>query len=235
MARGLKAWFRDLLGVIYPDVCEVCGESLARGEETMCLHCLMKLPRTQIHLEEFNLLHRRLAGNVPIERAAGYFYYYRESDYAALIHRAKYRGRPVIAELLGARYAREIAGDGFFDGIDMIIPVPLHRFKLIRRGYNQSEAIAQGISRVTGLPIGDNLVAVKGHSSQTRKNSYDRWLNAQDIYTVSRYEELNGKHLLIVDDVVTTGATLLACCEAVRKAQPSARISVLALGVTHLR
>lgn len=235
MAGGLTAWFRDLLGVIYPDVCEVCGESLIRGEETVCLHCLMKLPRTQIHQEEFNLLHQRLAGNVPIERAAGYFYYYRESDYAALIHRAKYRGRPVIAERLGARYAREIVGDGFFDGIDMIIPVPLHRFKMIRRGYNQSEAIAQGVSRVTGLPIGDNLVAVKGHSSQTRKNSYDRWLNAQDIYTVIRHEELNGKHLLIVDDVVTTGATLLACCEAVHKVQPSARISVLALGITHLR
>ncbi len=232
MAGGLMSWILD---VIYPDVCEVCGVSLTRGEETMCLHCLMKLPRTQIHREDFNLLHKRLAGNVPIERAGGYFYYYRESDYAQLIHRAKYCGRPVIAERLGARYAREIVADGFFDGIDMIIPVPLHRFKLISRGYNQSDAVARGISRVTGLPVGNNLVAGRGHSSQTRKNSYERWLNAQDVYAVSRHEELAGKHLLIVDDVVTTGATILACCEALHRAAPSARISVLALGITHLR
>lgn len=235
MAGGLKAWLGDLLGVIYPDVCEVCGVSLTRGEDTMCLHCLMNMPRTLIHREDFNLLHRRLAGSVPIERAGGYFYYYRESDYARLIHRAKYCGRPVIAGRLGERYAREIVADGFFDGIDMVIPVPLHRFRMIRRGYNQSEAIARGIGRVTGLPVGDNLVAVKGHSSQTRKNSYGRWLNAQHIYTVSRHEQLAGKHLLVVDDVVTTGATMLACCEVLYRADPSVRISVLALGVTRLR
>ncbi|MBQ9077749.1 MAG: ComF family protein [Muribaculaceae bacterium] len=235
MAGGLRLWIEDVLGVIYPNVCEVCGVSLTRGEETLCLHCHVNLPRTNVHRDGFNVIHQRLAGKVPIERAGGYFYYYRESDYAALIHRAKYNGRPVIAERLGERYAREISGDGFFDGVDVIIPVPLHRLRLLRRGYNQSEAIARGVSKVTGLPVGNNLVARRGHSSQTRKNSYERWINAQNIYEVIDPGSLQGMHILVVDDVVTTGATLLACCEAIHDAQPSARISVLTLGVTHLR
>lgn len=235
MAGGLKSWLSDLLGVIYPDVCEVCGVSLARGEETMCLHCLMNLPRTGIHGDGFNIIHQRLAGKAPVERAGGYFYYYRESDYAKLIHKAKYGNRPVIAERLASRYAREIAGDGFFDGIDCIVPVPLHRGKQIKRGYNQSEYVARGISRVTGIPVADNLVAVRAHSTQTRKNSYERWINARDIYAVKNPDELDGRHLLVVDDVITTGATMLACCEAIHNAQPGARISVLSLCVTRLR
>ncbi len=235
MAGGLRTWVNDFLGVIYPNVCEVCGVSLARGEETLCLHCLMNVPRTNVHCDDFNTIHQRLAGKAPIERAGGYFYYYRESDYATLIHRAKYNRRPVIARQLAARYAGEIINDGFFDGLDLIVPIPLHRRKMIMRGYNQSEAIAQGLSDVTGLPIGNNLIARRGHSSQTRKNSYSRWVNAQNIYDVVNADLLKDKHLLIVDDVITTGSTMLACCEAIHRVQPSARISVLALGVTHLR
>lgn len=232
--RRLKEWGQDLLRIVYPDVCEVCGCSLVRGERVLCLHCEMEMPRTNVHKEEFNVIHQRLAGSTPIERAAGMFYYYRESDYARLIHVAKYNDRPIVARCLAEKFANELQADGFFDDIDIILPVPLHRSKLIARGYNQSAEIACGISSVTGIEVGDNLVALRGHSTQTKKNGYSRWVNAQGIYDVVDGEEIDGLHVLVVDDVITTGATLLACCDAIHKAAPKARISVLSLAVTHM-
>ena len=233
--RRLMEWGRDLLRIIFPKVCEVCGRSLVKGERVMCLHCDISLPRTRVHTDDFNAIHKRLAGSTPIDRAAGMFYYYRESDYARLIHVAKYNSRPIVARQLAETYARELLPDGFFDGIDVILPVPLHSIKLISRGYNQSEEIAKGLSAVTGIMVGDNLVARRGHSTQTKKNSYSRWVNAQGIYDVVNGDEFEGKHVLVVDDVITTGATLLACCEAIHRVAPTARISVLSLAVTHLR
>ena len=232
---GLKGWFSDLLRIVFPDVCEVCGSSLVRGEEVICLKCDMNMPRTRVHNDSFNIIHERLAGKTPIERAAGYFYYYRESDYAAIIHNAKYNGRPIIARKLAMRFARELMADNFFDGIDVVLYVPMFFLKKIKRGYNQSEYIAQGISQATNIPIGHNLISKRSHSSQTKKNSYSRWLNAQGVYDVINSDELENKHVLIVDDVITTGATLLACCDVVHNAVPSATISVLSLAVTRLR
>lgn len=232
---GLKGWFSDLLRIVFPDVCEVCGSSLVRGEEVICLKCDMNMPRTRVHNDSFNIIHERLAGKTPIERASGYFYYYRESDYAAIIHNAKYNGRPIIARKLAMRFARELMADNFFDGIDVVLYVPMFFLKKIKRGYNQSEYIAQGISQATNIPIGHNLISKRSHSSQTKKNSYSRWLNAQGVYDVINSDELENKHVLIVDDVITTGATLLACCDVVHNAVPSATISVLSLAVTRLR
>ena len=232
---GLKGWFSDLLRIVFPDVCEVCGSSLVRGEEVICLKCDMNMPRTRVHNDSFNIIHERLAGKTPIERAAGYFYYYRESDYSAIIHNAKYNGRPIIARKLAMRFARELMADNFFDGIEVVLYVPMFFLKKIKRGYNQSEYIAQGISRATNIPVGHNLISKRSHSSQTKKNSYSRWLNAQGVYDVINSDELENKHVLIVDDVITTGATLLSCCDVVHNAVPSATISVLSLAVTRLR
>lgn len=222
-------WCNDALSIVYPRVCEVCGRSLVRYESELCRHCIDGLPRTQIHDDDFNLMHERLAGKVLIERAGAYFYYYRESPYAQLIHKAKYNSRPRIATMLGLEYTYEIRQSGFFNGIDLMIPVPLHWWKQIKRGYNQSEAIAFGISKGTGIPIGNNLVARRGHSSQTAKGAYGRWKNTEDVFEVINAEELIGKHVLVVDDVITTGATLLRCCEAIHKASPTTRVSVLTL------
>ena len=233
--RGLKEWGEDALRVVFPLVCEVCGRSLARGEEVMCLHCNVDLPRTRLHLEDFNTIHQRIVGKAPIKRAAGYFYYYRESDYARMIQRAKYNNRPKILTQLAKCYIREIERDGFFEGIDLIQPVPMHWSKKLRRGYNQSEVIAKAVSNAIGVPIGDFLATTHRKNSQTRKGRFDRWLNAKDAYVVKNVDKLQCKHILIVDDVVTTGATILACCEAIHNALPNVHISVMSLGVTHLQ
>ena len=231
----IKQWGNDLLRIIYPEVCEICGTSLVTGEKILCLNCDLNMPRTKVHNDNFNIIHQRLAGSTPINKAASYFYYYKESDYATLIHQAKYNNRPFIAYHLAQKFAKELNGSNFFDGIDIILPVPLHFLKLIKRGYNQSVAIAKGISAITAIPVGDNLYARQQHSTQTRKNSYERWVNAQGIYAVKNPEELANKHVLIIDDVITTGATLLACCNAIHQAEPTATISVLSLSVTHLQ
>jgi ComF family protein len=225
---------RDLGAVVFPNVCEVCGTTLVEGEDLLCLGCLNDIPRTGHHDDSFNPVHERLAGRVPIDRGASFFYYYKQNPYARLIQKAKYNNRPWIGRKLGKLVAQEIKADGFFDGIDLMLPVPLHWLKQLKRGYNQSREIARGISQVTDIAIGDNLVARRGHSTQTRKNSFDRWLNAQSIYGIDRPDELSGLHVLVIDDVITTGATTLACCQAIHSAAPTARISVLSLALTHL-
>ncbi len=232
---SVKIWGTDLLSMLYPDCCEVCGTRLVRGEEVICTKCDMDMPRCGIHNNSFNTIHQRLAGHTPIERAAGYFYYYRDTPFTRPILAAKYNGRPKIGRILTERFAREIMADGFFNGIDIIIPVPIHRTKRLQRGYNQTEYIAQGISDATGIAIGNNLVAVKAHSTQTRMNAFERWKNSLNTYSVRNPQELDGKHVLIVDDVITTGSTMLACCDSIAGIARPAAISVLSLGVTNLQ
>lgn len=229
-------WGEDLLAQIYPRVCTVCHTSLVEGEQGLCLHCLAGLPRTFIHTSRFNTLHERLSSpGVLVDRAGAWFFYLRKNEYSAMIHDAKYRGMFSLARLWGEIYAREIVADGFFDGMDAILPVPMHISKQRRRGYNQAHEIALGISKVTGIPVAGNLVARRPHDTQTRKNAWQRWINARHTYEVDRPAELAGKHVLVVDDVVTTGATMLACLTALHSLPSAPKTSVLALAATHLR
>lgn len=234
MGLSMRRIGKRLLGLVYPEVCEICGCSLLEGESVMCLQCLYDLPRTHSHHERFNLVHRRLASTLPLERAAAWFHYYRGSPYSGIIHRAKYNNRPSLLRKMGQRMARELNQDGFFNGVDLILPVPMHRWKLIKRGYNQSQCLAEGLSSVTGIPVGDNLVALKAHKTQTQQSLFRRWLNARDLYGVRRPEVIGGLHVLVVDDVITTGATMLACCNAIAEASPGTKVSVLSLGITHM-
>lgn len=225
----LKTWGRDLAGIIWPRTCEVCGRTLVDGEEMLCLHCLSGLPRTGLHRSDFNSIHQRLAGGARIERAGAFMVYRRQGEYSALIRRGKYNSRPDLLRGLTALYAAELKPDDFFDGIDVILPVPMHTLKRLRRGYNQSDIIAETLSRHTGIPVGDNLRARRGHSTQTRRSAFDRYSNVKGLFTVDHPEELDGLHLLLVDDVITSGSTLLACAEAVARTTTGTRISILTL------
>lgn len=239
MASGIIAkisqWADDTLGMVWPRQCPVCGKSLIHGERLMCLQCAIEMPRTGLHLQDFSVIHQRLAGKTPIARGAALFYYYSGNPYTRLIHDAKYNGYPWIARELASIYAEELTADGFFDGIDMIIPVPLHPLKRMRRGYNQTEYIAEGLHRVTGLPVAHCLRMSRQHGSQTRLGAYARWLNSRATYQATHTETLHRHHVLVVDDVLTTGATLLSCCQAIHEEAPTATVSVLTLGLTHMR
>ena len=230
----LRSCWQSLLSVLMPERCIVCGRTLVAGERLVCLHCNVAMPRTRYHLSRFNHMHERLMGDARVERAAAWFHYMRKSPYTNIILQAKYYDRPEVAAEAAAMYAAEIKPDGFFAGIDLILPVPMHRFKELRRGYNQALLIARGLSRVTGLPVGDNLKVKHGHDTQTRRGSYDRYVNVSGLFEVVHAAELAGRHVLIVDDVMTTGSTILSCCEAVRAAVPDAVISVLTLASAKL-
>lgn len=224
-----------LLAVIYPRCCPVCGRVMVKGEISMCLDCRLNLPVTGYHLKpDFNELHERTMCHAPVSRATAMFHYDRLSPYAALVRRVKYNGHPAEGRCLAAEYAAEILPSGFFDEIDCIQPVPLSFSRLVSRGYNQSHAVAVGISDVTGIAV-TNLLKARNHSSQTRRNAAERLANAKGIYSVKTPNLLpKPRHILLVDDIITTGATMIACAEALHKAYPEAAISLFAIAATRL-
>ena len=202
----------------------------------MCLGCLIDMPRVGFKDLHHNELTDRLASlRAPIESAVSLYHYITDTPYVRLIYDAKYNRRPIVGRKLAAMHAAEILDSGFFDDIDLIIPVPLHFTKLWRRGYNQSYEIARGLSDVTGIAIGDNLTASRPHSTQTRKNAAQRRANSIGTFRVARPEELDSLHVLVVDDVITTGSTMVAALEALHAAAPSARLSVYSLALTKLK
>ena len=231
---------KDLLNsaaqVLMPLTCAVCDNPLDGDEHYLCRQCLMELPRTHYEDITFNPFDQLMAGKVPIERCAAFFFYHKNDPYASILHDIKYRNVPTMGRWLTERAAHEMKESHFFDGIDAIVPVPLHYTKLASRGYNQSHFLAQGLSRATGIPEIKALKAVREHSTQTHKDAAERMLNTQGMYAASRRHchGLDGKHLLIVDDVVTTGSTLLACATALKDTIPGVKISLFTLAAAQL-
>ena len=221
----------DLWELFFPRCCVLCGARLSQGEEHVCLSCLAKLPKTHLHLYAENDMEKSFWGKFPIVRASAYFHSAKGGDVRRLLYELKYYGNCRIGHFLGRCMAMDLQRNGFFQGIDYIIPVPLHRKKLKERGYNQSEKLAEGISSVTGIPmLSGVLVRMQQAESQTRKGSYERWLNVQDVFECASLKELEGKHVLLVDDVMTTGATIVACADALSGVS-DLHISVLTLAL----
>lgn len=235
IARGAAVLADDLRHLFFPETCPVCARTLVEGEEAICLECDAAMPRTNYHLDSDNrLYYTLLSQHIPLVHAAAMFHYASSNPYSRLIVDAKYRNRPELSRAMGAKYAGEIISSGVFDDVDLLVPVPMHWWKQIRRGYNQAVEIASGISEVTGIPVVEALVS-RRHGSQTRRTAYERLLNARRTYSVADVGTIEGRHIMLVDDVVTTGATLVSCCEAVRRQSPSTRISVVALAATYHR
>lgn len=233
--RKLNLWWENFLSVLAPNICLVCGRTLVTAEKGLCTHCLAGLPKTDFHTDSFNPMHQRLALPSHIERAAAWFYYIRSNPYTRLIHYAKYEHRPDIARHLARLFAQELTPSGFFNGIDLILPVPMQYFKKIRRGYNQAEQIAKGISEETGIPVDNSvLFARRSHKTQTRLSAFKRMENIRGVYGARNQQTVRNCHVLIVDDVFTTGATLHECASALTETDPSVTISVLTLASTRL-
>lgn len=222
-------WIKDLISLLFPRYCKVCRRRLMHGEKHLCVSCLLELPRTHYEQNPENLLMQHFMEWPEVVRATAYFHYYKEGRYSNLIHHLKYYDHPEVGSYLGRLAATELKGSEFFDGIDLIIPIPLSRKKFRQRGYNQSDYIAQGISEVTNIPLRTDCIArTVDTDTQTHKSQDERWKNTKGIFQVTNPEALKGKHLLLIDDVTTTGATLHACTSALLT-QPSVRISIFAL------
>lgn len=221
----------DLWKLFFPRCCLLCGERLVPGEKVLCLKCLSGLPRTQFHLQEDNAVEYDFFGKFPVDHATSFLYYAKGGDVRRLLYELKYYGNKEVGEVMGRTMAAELMSSHFFDGIDLIVPVPLHRRKERQRGYNQSECLARGISVVTGIPMNAHIVIRSRYTdTQTHKGQYERWENVQNLFICVSPGLLEGKHLLLVDDVLTTGATVVSCADAFRSI-PGLHISVLTLAL----
>lgn len=226
----------EVVDILFPRVCSVCGRALIKGEDIMCLHCLLNLPRVTLHSLTDNEIHINLMSmKTHIDKAASLFYYIRDTDYTNLIKDAKYRSRPSIGRKLARMFAAELVERDFFDGIDMIVPMPIHFTKMFTRGYNQTYHMALGISDVTLLPVAELLKMKRMHPSQTRKGASQRAQNAIDEFAVTGDEPPRGSHLLVIDDVITTGATMMSALDTLRQAYPHVKLSLLSLALTKLQ
>lgn len=224
-------WISDLIDLIFPRHCYVCGEVLSRQEQDLCLNCLYKLPKIEkIHLDE---LEKAFWGKCDIVSATAYIYYRKGSPYNRLLHKMKYNNHPDVGCRLAIMAAESIMPSGFFDGIDAIVPLPLSKKKRRQRGYNQCDYIAEGLSQKTGIPIiKECVVRNKANETQTHKSRDERWKNVEGIFTLANPEAIEGKHILLIDDILTTGATLTNCAIAIQQ-RCNCRISIFTLAYTY--
>lgn len=225
-------WTR-ILDLISPRQCVICGKRLSITERALCSSCYLHLPRTTYQFTPYdNPMTQLFWGLAPVSRAAALFFYEPHSEGAQLVYDLKYADRPDIGEDMGRMMAEEMRMACFFDGVDMIIPVPLSPKRQRQRGYNQSERLVQGIHEVTGLPVYAKALRRKHfHQSQTSLMRHQRQENVAEMFELSDTNGLEGKHILLVDDVCTTGATLSACAH-ILDTIPRVRISVLTLAFT---
>lgn len=235
MLKTIRQWLGAAADVVLPRLCPVCGKALDDDELWLCRKCLADLPRTRYEDVPFNAMEQHFAGKVPIERATAYFFYEKGSPYASILHDIKYHSTPRMGQWLAARAVRDMQGSRFFDRIDIVTAVPLHRNKLARRGYNQSEYLARGIADELNVPYIESLKAIRPHTTQTHKGALERWQNIQDNYTLKdqNTHHLAGKHILLVDDVVTTGSTLTVC-SSLLKTIPGVTVSLFTLAAARL-
>ncbi|MBL7112037.1 MAG: ComF family protein [Bacteroidales bacterium] len=222
--------FMDFINLIFPKVCPACGELLMKNESVICAGCLYALPRTNFHLERDNPVAKTFWGRVRLENATSFYSYQAGSYLRRLIHELKYKGFKEIGEELGRQFGNELQATAFNES-ELIIPVPLGKRKMKKRGFNQSECIARGLSLSMGKAVNTTaVIRTRNTRTQTKKSRYDRWLNVEDSFRVVDANALQEKHILLVDDVVTTGATIEACASEILKV-PGAKVSVATLGV----
>lgn len=221
----------SLADVLMPRYCKVCGCRLSIGEEHLCAPCTLKMPLLPYSRDCPSRTEALLLSELRLVRAASYFRYDKESDYRKILYHLKYYGHPAVGFCLARRAAVSLSAEGFFEGIDYIVPVPLSRRKKRKRGYNQCDYIARGIQSVTGLEIRCDVVArTVSNQVQAKKGRLQRWLNAEGIFAVSDAGALDGSHVLVVDDVATTGATIMSLMD-VMTASADVRISVFTLAL----
>ena len=229
----LSELLRDVSSLFFPARCAVCGEPLAAGERMLCTYCRATAPLTGYWREADNPVVRKCWGMVPVVQASGFLFFVHGSGWRQLIHGFKYRGSWRTAREMGEWYGRYLSESGLYADVECVVPLPLHPFKRCRRGYNQSEYIAEGIAAQLGVPVERRSVYRRRNTAiQARKSHRERAGNVEGAFAVRHPERLAGRHVLLVDDVMTTGSTLLSCAGEILRAVPDCRISLAALAVS---
>lgn len=209
---------QSLRHLLFPPTCLFCGDLLKGSERYLCAHCQMELPETLHFINDSNTFESRFSAIVPFCNGASLYRFSRRGAARPLLHAFKYHDNPDLAFYMGRILGEKLQANNRFDGVELLVPVPLHPRRERYRGYNQSYELCRGISDVLGIPVSkDNLSRSRYTVSQTLLSGWDRQVAMSNAFTVREPELFEGKHLLLVDDVVTTGATLYACCEALQQ------------------
>ncbi len=216
----------NLINLFYPRVCAACGNLLMSKEETVCLSCRYLLPKTLYEKNADNPLAQMFYGQIDFHAVTAEFFFSKTGKVQHLLHQLKYEGNKDAGFFLGQQLGESIKESELFQNLDYLIPIPLHPKKEHIRGYNQSHVIAQGVENMTEIPIiKDCLYRKVFTSTQTKKSREERWNNVKDIFDIKNGERLKGQHVLLIDDVLTTGATLMAAGKTLSQI-PDIKISV---------
>ncbi len=219
----------DFLSLIYPRNCIACGNSLYKHEHQICNYCFVNLPKTNFHHQASNPILNLFYGRVDLQLASSYYLFKKQGSVQKILHAIKYKSNKEVAELIGYWYGKELLENDIAKSITSIIPVPLHAKKLKQRGFNQSEEFARGIAKGLNVTLNTtSLIRKEYTSTQTKKNKYERWENVENVFDISNQTDLANQHILIVDDVITTGATIEACCLVLKHIE-NIKLSVLSI------
>lgn len=232
MTAHLKNIFRSTLHLFYPHICSGCGSDLLKEDQLLCIRCLHQLPHTHFAALPGNPVEKDFWGRISITAAYSQFYFSKEFLIQQLIHRLKYKGDKKIGLFLGEMMGKTMIKSNRFNTIDALVPLPMFPGKERRRGYNQATILCNGIAAAMNIPVlVDAVIRKQATETQTRKHRAERWENVKDSFTLNRGNELSGRHLLLVDDVVTTGATLEACGQVMLEAA-DVKLSIATLAYT---
>ena len=207
-----QTYLHDFVALLFPQLCAACHETLVNGEHLICTDCIYSLPFTDFHQQPGNIVARQFWGKIKVEAAYALYYFNKGGKIQNLMHQFKYKGVKQIGNLLGNIAGSQLAKNDIFKTVAIIIPVPLHKKRMRERGYNQSTCFAEGLAEKVNATVDDgNLIRTVATETQTHKNRFARFENMQQVFAVKYPERLIDKHVLLVDDIVTTGSTLEAC------------------------
>ena len=227
----MKDFLSDIASLIYPRVCVACNGNLFKHEQHICNKCYITLPKTNYHLQKDNPLQRIFFGRAEVSAASSFLFFHKKGMVQKMLHALKYKGKPEVAQLLGKWYAEDLKQNNTLPAFDYIIPVPLHKKRQQKRGYNQSEYFAKGLNEILGIPILTNVLTKKHFTeTQTHKTREERTENIMQSFSIENVEVINNKNILLVDDVITTGATLEACMIQLQK---SATVNVSVASIAY--
>jgi ComF family protein len=220
---------RDFISLFFPDYCLGCSNTLVKGENMICTRCMLQIPQTNYHLNPDNPLFLRFVGRIQIRNAFGLFKFTKQGRIQQILHALKYKNQPEAGIALGKVYGQKLKNSNYT--FDLIVPIPLHTTRLRKRGYNQSAKFAEGLGEIMGIPFSEKVVLRKVKTeTQTNKSKLDRWKNVSDVFVVIGEGQISRKHILLVDDVITTGATIEACAQVLLD-HGAANISIACIAV----
>jgi ComF family protein len=222
----------DFISLIYPHYCRACRKALVKGEQLICTECLLEMPKSGYHLQHDNPFYRKFKGRLPVKRVMTLYKFVKRGRVQRMLHALKYKHQPEIGEILGRVYGKDLVEADYKDSFDLIIPVPLHTSRKLQRGYNQSEKFGKGLSQMLNIPCDDTFMIREAMTeTQTHKTKLSRWENVNRIFHILDPRPIMNKRVLLVDDVVTTGATLEACGQTLLRAGCS-ELSIACIAAT---